>query len=71
VLLIVPGAMAQARQLTRRMKSPLVSTWASGDGHAATGLGRFLALQHSGTFALETDGTVLHARTAALPTGRQ
>jgi hypothetical protein len=41
---------------------------ASGEHHADLGLGRFLMLQHSGTFVTDADGRVVDAVTSALPT---
>ena len=69
VLLVAPGGAAEAAQLAGRVpdRDDRVSVWASGEGHAAAGLGSFLGLQHSGTFAVDADGSVLHARTATLP----
>jgi hypothetical protein len=43
--------------------------YASGTEHGSIGLGRFLGLQHSGTFILAADGRILAVRTSVLPTG--
>lgn len=73
VLLVVPGGPDEAAGLRRKVPvgkeiDGLVSAWASGAGHATAGLGRFLALQHSGTFVLDPAGLVRYRRTAVLPT---
>lgn len=67
LVLVAPGDATEAAVLAPRVPAAPDGVWASGAGHAAAGLGTFLSLQHSGTFAVETDGTVLHARTATLP----
>jgi peroxiredoxin len=72
VVLVVPGGPGEAAGLRRKVlageggEGP-VSAWASGAGHAAAGLGRFLAFQHSGTFVLDPAGLVRYRRTAVLP----
>ena len=65
---IAPGALADAITASRRIDSPAASVWASGESHAEVGLGKFLALQHSGTFVIAADGTVLDATVSAIPT---
>jgi peroxiredoxin len=67
VILIAPGARAEAQQLAERIPSAHVSVYASGSGHEDAGLGTFLNIQHSGTFLLNHDGTIAYRRTAALP----
>ncbi|WP_448810813.1 hypothetical protein [Agromyces bauzanensis] len=67
-LLIAPGAADAAALAARRLGDSPASVWGSGADHAAVGLGRFLTIQHSGTFVLDDDGTVLLARAATLPT---
>jgi len=70
VLLVTPGSAAEAARVRRKVAGDAVTVWASGEGgegHAAAGLGSFLRLQHSGTFVVAGDGTVVHRRTAALP----
>jgi len=68
VLVITPGDSDAARTASRRIAVPELEVRASGDHHADLGLGRFLMLQHSGTFVLDADGRVLSAVTSALPT---
>jgi hypothetical protein len=41
--------------------------WASGKEHGNVGLGRFLGLQHSGTFVIDERGVLLSVRARALP----
>jgi peroxiredoxin len=67
-VVIAPGDATQAKKAERRIASSSVSVWASGEHHADVGLGKFLMLQHSGTFVLNADGTVQYAKTSALPT---
>lgn len=67
VLLVAPGGADEATEVAARVPSRAVTAWSSGTGHAAVGLGTFLSVRHSGTFAVDGDGTVLHERTAALP----
>jgi Redoxin len=69
VVLVVPGGAPEAAEVARRVPSSRVASWASGEGHAAAGLGSFLTLQHSGTFALSATGAVVYRRTSLLPTG--
>jgi peroxiredoxin len=69
VVLVVPGGPDDAARLAGRVTSPQVTCWASGEGHAAAGLGSFMALQHSGTFVLSPTGAVVYRRTSLLPTG--
>lgn len=65
VVVIVPGGADRAAAV---QKATTFEVLASGDGHQAVGLGRFLALQHSGTFVLDAGRRVLTRRTSALPT---
>jgi peroxiredoxin len=67
VVLIVPGDVAEAREVATKVPSTAVTVWASGSGHAAAGMGVFLSVQHSGTFLIASDGTVEYRRTSALP----
>ncbi|MGW0768908.1 redoxin family protein [Streptomyces sp. NPDC002676] len=67
VVLVAPGEASDAAKLTKRIGGDAVSSWASGTGHEAAGLGAFLALQHGGTFLVNADGTIAYRRTAALP----
>ncbi|MFF7475743.1 redoxin family protein [Streptomyces sp. NPDC008092] len=67
VVLVAPGEPLDAAELARRIGNDTVGSWASGSGHEAAGLGSFLALQHSGTFLVNADGTVAYRRTATLP----
>jgi len=67
-IVVVPGDSTAAASVARRAGSGL-RVLASGDAHAAAGLGTFLTIQHSGTFVLDESGTVLAVRTATIPTG--
>jgi peroxiredoxin len=69
VLVIAPGEADAARLAVRRIGSPTVEVRASGTHHAELGLGRFLGVQHSGTFVTTETGKVLSAVTSMLPTG--
>ena len=66
-ILIAPGDAGEAKTVQQRLGSSKASVWASGNDHAAAGLGKFLMMQHSGTFVLDDDGRVLFAKTAAMP----
>jgi peroxiredoxin len=68
VLVIAPGGSAAARTARSRIASPRIEVRASGDHHSDVGLGRFLGLQHSGTFVVDADGRILSAQTSGLPT---
>jgi peroxiredoxin len=68
VIVIAPGDAGDARKARARIASPRIEVRASGNHHADMGLGKFLALQHSGTFVIDADGVVLSAVTSALPT---
>lgn len=65
VIIIAPGVAGAAATVQRFTAFEVL---ASGEGHRMVGLGRFLALQHSGTFVLDAAGRVLTRRTSALPT---
>lgn len=66
-IVVTPGGVDEVATVARRTSLTVVG---SGDsGHAQVGLGRFLGLQHSGTVVLDTDGTILLARSSTLPTG--
>jgi peroxiredoxin len=67
VIVIAPGDASEARKARTRIPSPAVEIRASGEHHADLGLGRFLTLQHSGTFVVDEHGSVLSAVTSALP----
>jgi peroxiredoxin len=67
VVLIAPGDRDAAAELTRRVANPQATTWASGEHHADIGLGKFLAVQHSGTFVVDAEGRILSRRTSVLP----
>lgn len=64
-IVITPGGATEAAAVARRTMLPV---FASGEHHRDVGLGRFLALQHSGTFVVDADGRVLAQRASALPT---
>jgi peroxiredoxin len=67
IVVVTPGTARDAASVAAKTTLQVL---ASGEhGHAEAGLGRFLGLQHSGTFVLDADGRVLAARTATLPTG--
>jgi len=68
VLVIAPGGAASARTARARISSPAIDVRASGEHHSDVGLGKFLGLQHSGTFVLDASGLILNAQTSALPT---
>lgn len=65
VVVVTPGGSAEAAAVARSSTLDVVG---SGDHHRDVGLGRFLTLQHSGTFVLDVSGRVLACRTSALPT---
>lgn len=67
VVVVTPGGAAEAAAVASRVALDVVASGES--GHAAVGLGRFLGLQHSGSFVLDADARILSARTATLPTG--
>jgi peroxiredoxin len=69
VLVIAPGGVDAARLAVRRIGSPAIEVRASGTHHSDLGLGRFLGVQHSGTFVTSGTGEVLSAVTSMLPTG--
>jgi peroxiredoxin len=64
-IVVTPGGPAEAAAVARRTT---LSVFASGDRHRDVGLGRFLTMQHSGTFVVDATGHVLARRTSALPT---
>ena len=69
LVVVTPGSVSEIATVRRRVPGDDVTVVASGSGHADVGLGRFLGLQHSGTFVLDQAGRVLSARTAAVPLG--
>jgi peroxiredoxin len=64
-VVVTPGGAEEAATVTKITTLPVL---ASGTQHALVGLGKFLMLQHSGTFVLDAEGRVTSARTSALPT---
>ena len=64
-IVVTPGGVDEATAVARRTT---LSVFGSGDHHRNIGLGRFLTLQHSGTFVVDGAGRVLTRRTSALPT---
>ena len=64
-VVVTPGGAAEAAAVAR---STTLDVFGSGDHHRDVGLGRFLTLQHSGTFVLDDSGRVLSRRASALPT---
>ncbi len=69
VILVTPGDAEQAAQATTRLQGTGATVWASGEGHSEVGLGKFLAIQHSGTFLINADGAVQYSKTSTLPMG--
>ena len=67
VLIVAPGGVDAAKIAEHRIGSDAVRVRASGDHHADLGLGRFLTVQHSGTFVTDDRGTLLSAVTSVLP----
>jgi hypothetical protein len=67
--IIAPGGAEQAAKVTRKVPASAGRVFATTatEGLAAVGLGSFLAIQHSGSFALAEDGTVLSSRTVTNP----
>ncbi|MCS0498781.1 hypothetical protein [Protaetiibacter mangrovi] len=68
IVFVAPGGADAAAEAQARLAGRGIVVRASDDAHPALGLGRFLALQHSGTFVLDADGAVLSAVSAAIPT---
>lgn len=68
-IFVTPGDAKDATEARRRLGDGTEGVYASGDHHEDIGLGRFLAIQHSGTFVLDEHGRVLDAVTSTLPTG--
>ncbi|GAA1769544.1 peroxiredoxin family protein [Agromyces humatus] len=64
-IVVTPGGASEAGAVARRTS---LRVFASGEQHSSIGLGKFLFLQHSGTFVLDPTGGVISARTSALPT---
>lgn len=69
VILVTPGDAAQAAQAMARLEGTGAAVWASGEAHAEVGLGSFLAIQHSGSFLIDADGTLRYTRASTLPMG--
>jgi hypothetical protein len=67
LVFIAPGGAAEAAEAGARLRGRRIQVRASGDAHASLGLGRFLALQHSGTVVLDPERAVLSAVSAAIP----
>ena len=68
-IFVTPGDASDAAEARRRLGADDAAVYASGSHHADVGLGRFLAIQHSGTFVVDAHGLVLDAVTSTLPTG--
>lgn len=71
-VLVPPGGPDEAVVTERRVRAAggmRAEVWASGSDHGNVGLGRFLGLQHSGTFVVDERGVLLAVRTSVLPTG--
>lgn len=67
IVFVAPGGAAEAGEAASRLRGRRIHVRASGDAHASLGLGRFLALQHSGTVVLDPERAVLSAVSAAIP----
>lgn len=67
IVIVTPGTAKDAASVAAKTTLQVLASGES--GHAEAGLGRFLGLQHSGTFVLDAEGRVLAARTSTLPTG--
>jgi hypothetical protein len=75
VVLVTPGGAAEAAAVERKVAARTagalpegVLVLASSDAHRAAGLGRMLALQHSGTLVVDRERTIRYALTATVPT---
>jgi peroxiredoxin len=68
VIVIAPGDSSDAATAKARIGASQMPVRASGEHHADLGLGRFLMLQHSGTFVVDDTGQVRSAVTSPLPT---
>ena len=68
IVFIAPGGAAEAAEAAGRLRGRRVQVRASGDAHTSLGLGRFLAVQHSGTVVLDPTRSVLSAVSAVIPT---
>ena len=69
-VLVAPGGREEAVVAEARVRSAhgtRAEVWASGSDHGNVGLGRFLGLQHSGTFVIDERGQLLAVRARALP----
>jgi peroxiredoxin len=66
-VLIAPGGASSVVEVRKRIASPGAEVWASGDHHSDVGLGKFLSIQHSGTFVVDAGGRILSRRTSTLP----
>ena len=69
-VLVPPGGSDEAVVTQRRVRAARgtrAEVWASGSDHGNVGLGRFLGLQHSGTFVIDERGVLLAVRARALP----
>ena len=64
-IVVAPGGADEAAVVARHTT---LHVYASGQHHRDVGLGRFLTLQHSGTFVVDASGRVLAQRASALPT---
>jgi peroxiredoxin len=66
---ITPGGAAEAARAARKMSPTAGRVFATTATEvlAAVGLGSFLRIQHSGTFVLAEDGTVVSSRTGTNP----
>ena len=64
-VVVAPGGADEAAVVARHTT---LRVFASGEHHRDVGLGRFLTLQHSGTFVVDAAGRVFAQRASALPT---
>ncbi|MEU1973507.1 hypothetical protein ABZ477_17765 [Microbacterium sp. NPDC019599] len=69
LLVIVPGGPVDADLVSKRHPELADRIASSEDAHAAVGLFVRAGLQQSGTFVVDSAGTVLVARTSTIPLG--
>jgi peroxiredoxin len=69
LIVITPGGEAEAAHVARRVPTTAGRVVAAKptEGLAQLGLGSSMLIQHSGSFVLAADGTVLSSRTATNP----
>jgi peroxiredoxin len=69
LVIVTPGGAAEAAKVAAKVPAGVGSVFATDTtaGLAAVGLGSSLLIQHSGSFVLAADGTVLSSRTGTNP----